>query len=100
MSFFTEIKDHILWDFRLEDEFKIKERKTGYAFVIDVCDQTPRLAIYIIKERLSKTQTLIEQPPREMMVRAVEEQGGNLKLDNLFDINNEIRRWIEQNLIK
>ncbi len=99
MNFFQEIKDNVLWDFRLENEFK-GERRQGYAFVVDVCDGTPRLAIYMIKERLSKTQTLQEkhQPPREMLVRAVEEQGGNLNLDNIYNINAEIRGWLEENL--
>lgn len=99
MDFFQEIKDHVLWDFRLENEFK-GERRHGYAFVVDVCDGTPRLAIYMIKERLSKTQTLLEkhQPPREMLVRAVEEEGGNLNRDCLYNINAEIRDWLEENL--
>lgn len=99
MSFFKEIKDSVLWDFRLEDEFK-GPRKNGYAFVIDVCDQQPRVAIYMIKERLSKTQTLLEkfQPPRDMLVRSVEEMGGNLNREALYNINSEVREWLEKNL--
>lgn len=101
MNFFQEIKDNILWDFRLEDEFK-GERRNGYSFVVDVCDSVPRLAIYMMKDRLSKTQTLKEahQPPRDMLVRAVEQAGGNMKLDNVYNINSEIRLWLEENLFR
>ncbi|HBX24662.1 MAG TPA: hypothetical protein DEF34_13675 [Desulfotomaculum sp.] len=100
MSFYQEIKDNILWDFRLEDEFK-GERHSGYAFVVDVCDKKPRLALYMMKDRLSKTQTLQDkqQPPEEMMVRAVEEQGANMNLDSLYNINGDLRNWVENNLL-
>lgn len=70
----------------------------GYAFVIDVCDKNPVLAIYMIKKHLSKTQPLLDQPPREMMIKAVEEQGGNINHDCLFDINSELRNWLEENI--
>lgn len=96
MSFFDEIKDSILWDFRLDDEFK--NRRIGYAFVIDVCNQNPVLAIYMMKKNLSKTQPLLDQPPRELMLKAVEEQGGNINHDRLFDINTELKHWLEGNI--
>jgi len=96
MNFFAEIKNSILWDFQLENEFK--NRRRGYAFVIDVCDEIPLLAIYVIKDNVSKTQVMQEQPPRELMIKAVEEQGGNIKQDHLFNINGEIRRWREDNI--
>jgi len=101
MNFSREIKGNILWDFRLEDEFK-GERHNGYAFVVDVCDKKPRLALYMIKDRLSKTQTLQDkqQPPEEMMFRVVEEQGGNMNLDDLYNINEELRNWVENNLLQ
>lgn len=101
MNFFQEIKESILWDFKLEDEFK-GPRRHGYAFVVDVCDRVPRLAIYMMKERLSKTQTMQEnqQPPRDMLVRAVEDAGGNMNLDCIYDINGEIRNWVKENLLK
>ena len=101
MDFFQGIKDHVLWDFCLEDEFKCT-RRNGYAFVIDVCGQKPRLALYMIKDRLSKTQTLQDkqQPPEELLVRAVEEQGGNLQRDNLYDINETLRVWLRENLFQ
>jgi len=101
MNFYQEIKGNILWDFRLEDEFK-GERHNGYAFVVDVCDKKPRLALYMIKDRLSKTQTLQDkqQPPEEMMFRVVEEQGGNMNLDDLYNINEELRNWVENNLLQ
>ncbi|SFG25872.1 hypothetical protein SAMN05660649_01174 [Desulfotomaculum arcticum] len=96
MSFFDEIRESILWDFRLEDEFK--NRRIGYAFVIDVCNKNPVLAIYMIKEHLSKTQPLLDQPPVELMIKAIEEQGGNINQDRLFNINSELRNWLEENI--
>ena len=100
MDFFQEIKDDVLWDFRLEDEFKC-ERRNGYAFVVDVCDKKPRLALHMIKDRLSKTQTLQDkqQPPEEMLAQAVEEQGGSLAQDNLYNINGILRDWLLKNLL-
>lgn len=100
MNFFEEIKDHILWDFRLENENK--ERKMGYAFVIDIFEKTPQLALYIVKKHLSKTQTLQEdqQPPREMLLKALEEQNVDFKYDNIYNINDQIRQWVKENLIK
>ncbi len=101
MDFFQEIKNDVLWDFCLEDEFK-HERCNGYAFVVDVCDQKPRLALYMIKDRLSKAQTLQDkqQPPEEMLAQAVMEQGGNLNLDNLYNINEALRNWVQKNLFE
>ena len=96
MSFFDEIKDSILWDFRLDEEFK--NRRIGYAFVIDVCNQNPALAVYMMKKNLSKTQPLLDQPPRELMIKAIKEQGGNINLDRLFDINTELKHWLEGNI--
>ncbi len=94
VDFVKKIKDKIIWDFRLENEFK--NRQMGYAFVIDVCDQTPQLAIYVIKKHVSKTQPLLDQPPREMLTRAVEEQGGSMNYETLYNINDEIRQWLKQ----
>ena len=101
MSFFQEIKESVHWDFRLEDEFK-GQRRHGYAFVVDVSDRVPRLAIYMMKERLSKTQTMQQkhQPPQEMLLKAVEEQGGNMKTDCLYNINGEIKHWLEENFFQ
>ncbi|WP_347488403.1 DVU0772 family protein [Desulfoscipio sp. XC116] len=98
MDIFKEIKDEIFWDFRLENENK--NRQPGYAFVIDVIDQTPRVALYIVKKHLSKTQTLPsgQQPPGEMLLNALQEQNANLKYDNIYNINREIRQWLEQNI--
>ncbi|AGL03051.1 DVU0772 family protein [Desulfoscipio gibsoniae] len=98
MDIFTEIKDQILWDFRLENENK--NRQPGYAFVIDVFEQTPRVALYIIKKHLSKTQTLPDdqQPPRDILLKALEEQNVDLKYANIYNINQQIRQWLEQNI--
>lgn len=98
LEFIKENEEHIIWDFCLEEEFK--NRQVGCSFVIDVNDQKPQLSLYIMKKRLSKSETLAQQPPREMLVRAVEETGASLQRDCLYDINDEIRQWIKENLLK
>lgn len=92
-----EIKDQILWDFDLKNEFK--NRPKGFAFVIDVYDKTPRLALYKVSAFISQTKPVDKQPPREMMVRAVEEQGGSLEDCDLFNVNEEIKNWVKENLL-
>jgi len=93
----NEIKDKILWDFKLKDEFKNRPR--GFAFVIDVYDNNPRLALYKLGPMLSSTKKVDRQPPREMLVRAVEEQGGSLEDSNLFDASEEVKNWVKENLL-
>lgn len=91
-------QDKIIWDFCLAEEFK--NRQTGCAFVIDVFERTPQLSLYLVKNRLSITETCPQQPPREMMEKALEETGISPIRDNLYDINDEIRCWIKDNLLK
>lgn len=96
-DFFKEIEDTIIWDFTLENEYK--HRQPGYAFIIDVFEKTPQLSLYIIKKNVSKTQTLPKQPAQEMLFKAVKEQSGDLKYERLYDINDEIRNWLKQNIL-
>lgn len=92
------VRGKVYWDIDLEQEFK-EPRRTGYAFVIDVCDGIPRLALYCMKLSYSTSTTLHEQPPRRLLERAVTERGGNLGTENLYPVNREVRNWIEQNLL-
>jgi hypothetical protein len=89
-----------MWDFRLEDEAVLfQQRRTGYAFIIDVLDGTPRLALYHVTRFGSKTEYFDKQPPQEMLVKALAEQGANTNQDGLYNINQELRVWAEENLL-
>lgn len=92
-----EIKHKILWDFDLKNEFKNKQR--GFAFVIDVYDKTPQLVLYKVGGFMSQTKPIEKQPPREMLVRAVEEQGGSLDDSDLFNASEEVKSWVKENLL-
>lgn len=93
---FESIKDKIIWDLNLKKEFI--NRTPGYGFVIDVCDQVPRLALYRMKPRASDSTIIDQQPPRELLEKALKEQGATNPVDNLYSINNEVREWIEKNV--
>ncbi|MBE0465708.1 MAG: hypothetical protein IBX71_00570 [Candidatus Desulforudis sp.] len=89
-----------MWDFRLEDEAVLfRERRAGYAFIIDVLGGTPQLALYHVTRFGSKTEYFGNQPPREMLIGALAEQGAGADSDGLYNINPELRLWIEQNII-
>jgi hypothetical protein len=97
---FEKVKRRVMWDFRLEDEeVAFQKRRTGYAFIIDVLDGTPRLAIYHVTRFGSKTEYFDLQPPQEMLVKALAEQGASLSRDGLYNINHELRVWAEENLL-
>ena len=94
-----EVKKNVNWDFDVNKETYCLKRDTFLAFVLDVFDGVPQLVLYTVKKNGSTTDELEINPPREMLVKAVEEQGGNLKKSCLYNINGEIRAWIEQNLL-
>lgn len=93
---FEAIKDKIIWDFDLKNEFT--NRTTGYGFVIDVCDNVPRLALYRMKPRVSDSTIIEQQPPLELLEKALKEQGITNPKDNLYHINKEVKEWIEKNV--
>lgn len=96
---FERVRRRIMWDFRLEDEaILFKERRTGYAFVIDVLDGKPRLALYHVTRFGSKTDYFDKQPPREMLIKALAEQGASVNRDGLYNINHDLRVWAEEHL--
>ncbi|GBF34946.1 hypothetical protein DCCM_4066 [Desulfocucumis palustris] len=98
MGALEAIKDRIIWDINLKQEFK-DERTVGYSFVIDVCDGNPQLALYRMKKRLSDSTILKEQPPKEILDKALEEQGITKPRDNIYNITTDVRKWIEDNLL-
>lgn len=87
----------IVWDFRFEDEFK--PNTSGYTFVIDVYDHHASLALYRFSPNGCKSEILPMQPPAELLRTALTEQGNIKMVDGLFYINEEIKQWIEQNLL-
>lgn len=97
VSLWQEIESRIIWGFKVGEEFKVYQ--DGYAFVIDVYDCMPKLALYKIKRYSSESNPVKIQPPAEMLSRCVKEQGGDMKKGGLFSINPEIENWIRLNLI-
>jgi len=62
---FEKVKRRVMWDFRLEDEKALfYERRTGYAFIIDVLGGRPQLALYHVTRFGSKTEYFDTQPRR------------------------------------
>ena len=97
---FEKVKQNLIQDFCLAKESKdFETRQKGYAFVIDVFNKNPQLALYKVSKYSSSCDILSQQPPREMLVKAVEEQGGTLENSAVFDINGELRQWVEDNLL-
>lgn len=97
---FERIKHRVMWDFRVEDEaILFKERRTGVAFIVDVLDGIPRLALYRVTRYGSKSDFVEHQPPQELLEKALTEQGANPKQDGLYNSNQELRLWIEQNIL-
>ncbi|SFG71207.1 hypothetical protein SAMN05660649_02461 [Desulfotomaculum arcticum] len=91
-------RENICWDFDLNSEFR-GQRKIGFGFVVDVLDGAPKLALYHMKVNYSTSTTLDSQPPRDMLVRAVREQGGHLEEENLYPINQELKDWVRQRIL-
>lgn len=92
-----KIKDKLIWDYNLKEEFK--DRRVGFAFAIDAWENPPKLALYTIKLNGTMGDILPVQPPDEMLVKALEEQGVKPGQGEYHAINTEIRRWIEENIL-
>lgn len=92
------LKNKILWDFSLENEFHPDKRRPGYSFVIDVWQGRPTLALYRIRPNYSTTITLEEQPPTELLVKAIINQGNLPIEDGLYAIDDTVRQWLEERL--
>ncbi|MBM7854086.1 hypothetical protein JOC37_000458 [Desulfohalotomaculum tongense] len=93
-----KIKSNLCWDFKFEDEFKTE--KTGYTFIVDVCSGTPALALYRFTPYGCKCEPLEEQPPVDMIKRALVEQGNGELKDGFYYLDNDLRAWVENNILK
>ncbi|MFA7468537.1 MAG: DVU0772 family protein [Desulfotomaculaceae bacterium] len=94
----SRVEENIYWDVDLDCEF-MRPRRTGYSFVIDLCDGIPRLALYRMQVNHSTSTTLDRQPPRGLLVQAVTSRGISMSADNIYPIDDKVRMWIEQNLL-
>lgn len=94
------LNGYIQWDFQLENEFVNPHRQSGYTFVIDQYEAEPQLALYRIGPYSSHTDPLERQPPRELLAKALQELHVSPEADGIYRINQELRSWIEQNLLK
>lgn len=96
-----KVKERLIWDFDVKNEFKNScfRKDTGYSFVIDVWRGVTKVTLYRIAQNGSESIEIDKQPPMEMIVKAIEEQGGSPKKDDLYNINPEIRAWIENNIL-
>ena len=93
-----EIKAKLVWDFNVNKEFT--NRKKGYGFVIDLRDCVPCLVLYKMGKYISTSHNCPQQPPQELMFEALKEKGVNLNIGGLFNINQTLRNWIEENILK
>lgn len=95
-----KVKRRLMWDFRIEDEgVNFKNRRTGFAFVIDVIFGEPRLSLYHVTQFGSKCDGVDRQPPKELLLKSLAEQGGSLGKDGIYNINHELRLWIEEHIL-
>lgn len=92
-----KIMDKLIWDYNLKEEFK--EKRVGYAFVIDAWENPPKLSLYTVKLNGTMGDILPVQPPKEMLIKALEEQGVKPGQGEYHAINAEIRSWIESNIL-
>lgn len=98
MSNWKDFEDRIIWDFKPGEEFK--RYTEGYAFIVDVIDEVPWLSLYKIKKYSCQSSPIKQQPPREMLLSALDRQGADIKRGGLFEIDQDLREWIKENLLK
>lgn len=96
-----KVKERLIWDFDVKSEFKDRgfRKQAGFTFVIDVWCGVPKVTLYRIALNGSESIDIDQQPPQEMIINAIEEQGGSPKKDGLYNISPEIRSWIEVNIL-
>ncbi|SHE38654.1 DVU0772 family protein [Desulforamulus putei] len=88
------LKALIDWDYDFEKEFQNREK--GYTFVIDAWE-SPKLALYKFTPFGIKCDHTEIQPPVEMLEAAMQAQKETR--ERIYKINQEIREWIEKNLL-
>lgn len=96
MSLWKEIGEKIAWDFRVGDEFK-PGSAGKYAFVLDVCEGEPKVALYKIKKYSCESNTIKQQPPVEMLVKAAQKEGADKVRNGIYNIDGEIKDWVREN---
>jgi len=96
---YSHVKHNLRWDLNLATEFQGK-RPLGYSFVIDVLEGIPRLALYHMKINCSISTTVTTQPSRQLLLKALYNQGWHCGQDGLYQINEELRCWIQENLLQ
>lgn len=94
----NKIKDRIIWDFKFEDEFKTRD--TGYTFIIDVLNGKSIVALYRFTPFGIKSEPLENQPPGDMVNAALIQQGNDNMKDGLYYIDEDIKKWIQEHVIK
>jgi hypothetical protein len=88
------IKALIDWDYDFEKSFQTRDK--GYTFVIDTWE-SPKLALYKFTPFGVKCDHTDIQPPLEMLEDAINSQ--NESKEKLYRINQELRTWIEANIL-
>ena len=92
-----QIKANLVWDFNVDKEFI--NRKKGYGFVIDLRNCIPCLVLYKMGKYVSMSHNCPQQPPQELMLEALKEKGVNLENGGIYNINQALRCWIEENIL-
>ena len=93
-----EIKTRLVWDFNVDKEFT--NRKKGYGFLIDLRDCKPCLVLYKMGKYISTSHNCPQQPPKELLLEALKEKGANPEKSGLYNINQNLQCWIEENILK
>lgn len=96
MSLWKEIESRIAWDFRVGDEFK-RGLDGKYAFILDIYEGEPKVALYKIKKYSCESNTIKKQPPSEMLINAAKKEGADRIRHGIFNIDGEIEAWIRKN---
>lgn len=90
----SNFKELIDWDYDFNNDFQNRERK--YNFVIDAWE-SPKLSLYKVTPFVISCNHLEEQPPLAMLEAAIKEQPETK--DKMYKINQELKVWIENNML-
>ncbi|HBV97821.1 MAG: hypothetical protein JL50_02730 [Peptococcaceae bacterium BICA1-7] len=96
MSLWKQIESRVAWDFRVGDEFK-RGQDGKFAFVLDIYEGEPKVALYKIKKYSCESNTIKQQPPSEMLLSAAKKEGADRVRHGIFNIDGEIEAWIRKN---
>ncbi|MFZ5644253.1 MAG: DVU0772 family protein [Bacillota bacterium] len=96
MSLWKELEDRIAWDFNIGDEFK-KNMDGRYAFIIDIYEESVKLALYKMKKYSCESNPIKQQPPKEMILKAVQDKCTDYVRGGMYDIDEDLKTWIRKN---